>query len=247
MKDKTILITGGTTGIGLATAQLLSAEGARVIVTGRNPDTLAAAQRSLPSNAVVLRSDAGSREASQELAREIALHARRLDGAFLNAGVAIFAPLEQASPQNYDDMFNVNVRGPFFQLQALLPLLGNPSSVVFNASIAGSMAFAGSSLYSATKAAVISFGKTLAVELAPRGVRVNVLSPGPIDTPIIKKLGMSGEDLKNFEATTTGKSLLKRWGTSAEVAKLARFLLSDDSSNIVGTEIVIDGGVRLAA
>ena len=246
MTNKTILITGGTTGIGLATAQLLSAEGAKVIVTGRNPETLAAAQKLLPASAVILKSDAGSVSAAQALGGEVKKHVDRLDGAFLNAGVAQFSPIEAATPQQYDDMFSINVRGPYFQLQSLLPLLGNPSSVVFTSSLAASIAFPATSLYSATKAAVVSFGKTLAVELAPRGIRVNVLSPGPIATPIIQKLSLSAEAQQGFEETTAAKSLLKRFGTAEEVAKLARFLLSEDSSYIIGAEILIDGGVRLS-
>jgi NAD(P)-dependent dehydrogenase (short-subunit alcohol dehydrogenase family) len=244
MKNKTILVTGGTTGIGLATAQLLIAEGAKVIVTGRNPETLAAARKALP-DAVVLASDSADLAAAQALGEEIRKHAPRLDGAFLNAGIATFSPIEAATPKNYDDMFNVNVRGLYFQLQSLLPLLGNPSSVVLTSSIAGSIAFPGASIYSATKAAVISIGKTLAVELAGKGVRVNVLSPGPIDTPILKKSGMSDEALKGFEEGMAAKSLQKRMGKPEEVARAARFLLSEDSSNITGTELIIDGGTRL--
>jgi NAD(P)-dependent dehydrogenase (short-subunit alcohol dehydrogenase family) len=244
MKNKTILITGGTTGIGLATAQLLSSQGAKIIVTGRNPETLASAKKIL-NGAVVLSSDAADLGAAQALGGEVKKYADQLDAAFLNAGVATFVPLEAATPKNYDDMFNVNVRGLYFQLQSLLPLLSNPSSAVFTSSIAGSIAFAGTSIYSATKAAVISLGKTLAVELAARGVRVNVLSPGPIDTPIIKKIGLPAEQQKGFEETVVAKSLLKRFGTSEEVARAARFLLSEDSSNITGTELIIDGGVRL--
>jgi short-subunit dehydrogenase len=143
----------------------------------------------------------------------------------LNAGLATFGAFDAATPKNHDDMFNVNVRGLYFQLQSLLPLLGNPSSVMFTSSIAGSVALAGASIYSATKAAVISLGKTLAVELAPRGVRVNVLSPGPIDTPILKKVGLAADQQKAFEETIVAKSLLKRFGTSDEVARAARFLL----------------------
>jgi NAD(P)-dependent dehydrogenase (short-subunit alcohol dehydrogenase family) len=244
MKNKTVLITGGTTGIGLATAQLLSAEGAKVIITGRNPETLAAAKKVLTS-VVVLSSDAGDLAAAQALGGEIKQFADNLDGVFLNAGIGAFAPIDAVTPKHYDDLFNVNVRGLYFQLQSLLPLLGNPSSVVFTSSIAGSIAFAGSSVYSATKAAVISLGKTLAVELAQRGVRVNVLSPGPIDTPILKKSGLPPDQQKGFEEMVVAKSLLKRFGTSDEVARAARFLLSEDSSNITGTELIIDGGVRL--
>jgi NAD(P)-dependent dehydrogenase (short-subunit alcohol dehydrogenase family) len=244
MNPKTILITGGTTGIGLATAQRLSAEGAKIIVTGRNPQTLAAAKKTL-SGVLVLPSDSGDLAAAQALGDQIKTFADRLDGAFLNAGVATFGPFDAATPKHYDDLFNVNVRGLYFQLQSLLPLLANPSSVVLTASIAGSIALAGGSIYAATKAAVISLGKTLAVELAPRGVRVNVLSPGPIDTPILKKVGLPADQLKGFEESFAAKSLLKRLGTSDEVARAARFLLSEDSSNITGTELIIDGGVRL--
>jgi NAD(P)-dependent dehydrogenase (short-subunit alcohol dehydrogenase family) len=241
MKNKTILITGGTTGIGLATAQLLIAEGAKVIVTGRNPETLAAAQKKMPG-VTVIKSDSASLSAAQSLGDEVKKHTDRLDGAFLNAGVAQFAPFEAMTPQQYDDMFNTNVRGAFFQLQSLLPLLGNPSTVVITSSVAASLAFPTTSLYSATKAAVVSFGKTLAVELAPRGIRVNVLSPGPVDTPIINKVGISDEGKEEF----ANQTLLKRFGRADEVAKLARFLLSDDSSFIIGENAVIDGGARLA-
>jgi NAD(P)-dependent dehydrogenase (short-subunit alcohol dehydrogenase family) len=244
MNNKTILITGGTTGIGLATAQLLSADGAKVIVTGRNPETLAAAKKVL-TDVVVLRSDASDLAAAQALGGEVKKYVDHLDGVFLNAGIATFAPIEATTPKNYDDMFNVNVRGLYFQLQSLLPVLGTSSSIVFTSSIAGSIAFATTSIYSATKAAVISLGKTLAVELAPRGVRVNVLSPGPIDTPILNKTGLPADQLKGFEETIVAKSLLKRFGTSDEVARAARFLLSEESSNITGTELIIDGGVRL--
>jgi len=243
--NKTFLITGGTTGIGLATAQLLSAEGAKVIVTGRNPETLASVKKVL-NGVVVHPSDAGDLAAAQALGEEVKKYVDHLDGAFLNAGVGTFQPIEAATPKNYDDMFNVNVRGLYFQLQSLLPLLGNPSSVVFTSSIAGSTAFATASIYSATKAAIISLGRTLAVELAQRGVRVNVLSPGPIDTPIQKKTGLPPDQAKGVVEMLVARSLLKRIGTSDEVARAARFLLSEDSSNITGTELIIDGGVRLA-
>jgi NAD(P)-dependent dehydrogenase (short-subunit alcohol dehydrogenase family) len=245
MKNKTILITGGTSGIGLATAQLLSTEGARVIVTGRNPETLAAARAALPETAIVLASDAGSLTAAQSLGAEVRKHVDILDGAFLNAGIATFAPMESHTPQHFDDIFNINVRGPFFQLQSLLPLLANPSTVVFTASVVASIGFPNSSIYSASKAALVSFGKTLAVELAPRGIRINVLSPGPVETPIFGKLNLPDNAMKSFEEATKAKALLKRFGQPDEIARTARFLLSPDSSFIVGSEVIIDGGIRL--
>ena len=245
MHNKNILITGGTSGIGLATAQLLSAGGAKVLVTGRNPATLAAAQKVLPAGAVILPSDSGSLSSSQALGAAVRQHVPHLDGAFLNAGIGQFGPIEAMTPQHFDDMFQVNVRGLFFQLQSLLPLLANPSSVVFNASVVAQLGLPGTSLYSATKAAVVSFGKTLAVELAPRGIRVNTLSPGPIATPIYSKLGMDADGQKGFEESMAAQSVFKRFGTADEVAQLARFLLSDESRYIVGTEMLVDGGVRL--
>jgi len=245
MKNKTLLITGGTTGIGLATAQLLSAEGAKVIVTGRNPETLAAARALLPAGTVILKSDSGSLAEAQALGAEVSRHAARLDGVFLNAGIGQFGPIEAMTPKHFDDMFGVNVRGLYFQLQSLLPLLANPSSVVFNASVVAQLGLPAASIYSATKAAVVSLGKTLAVELAPRGIRINTLSPGPITTPIYSKLGFPAEAQKGFEDSMAAQSLLKRFGTAGEVARLARFLLSDDSSYVIGTDFLVAGGVNL--
>lgn len=245
MKNQTILITGGTTGIGLATAQLLQADGARVIVTGRNPETLAAARTTLGAKAIVIASDSGSLADAQNLGTEIKKHTAQLDGVFLNAGIGQFGPIEAMTPKHFDDMFGVNVRGLYFQLQSLLPLLANPSAVLLNASVVAELGFPATSLYSATKAAVVSFGKSLAVELAPRGVRLNTLSPGPIATPIYGKLGFPAEAQKGFEDSMAAQSLFKRFGTADEVAKLARFLLSSDSSFIVGENVTVDGGVRL--
>jgi NAD(P)-dependent dehydrogenase (short-subunit alcohol dehydrogenase family) len=244
MKNQTILITGGTTGIGLATAQLLQAQGARVLVTGRNPATLATARAALGPTAIVIPSDSASLADAQGLGAAVKEHAAQLDGVFLNAGIGQFGPIEAMTPQHFDDMFHVNVRGVFFQLQSLLPVLANPSSVVLNASVVAQLGLPTTSLYSATKAAVVSLGKSLAVELAPRGIRINTVSPGPITTPIYGKLGFPAEAQKGFEDSMAAQSLFKRFGTAEEVAKLVRFLLSSDSSYIVGDEIVIDGGVR---
>lgn len=245
MKNKTILITGGTTGIGLATAQLLQSEGARVLVTGRNPETLAAARAALGPTVVVVPSDSGSIDDAQQLGSAVRRHADSLDGVFLNAGVGRFGPIEAMTLKIFDEMFNVNVRGIYFQLQSLLGLLANPSSVVMNASVVAQLGLPSTSIYAATKAAVVSLGKALAVELAPRGIRINTLSPGPISTPIYGKLGMPPDAQKGFEEQMASQSLLKRFGTPQEVAKLARFLLSGDSSYVVGADMTIDGGVRL--
>jgi NAD(P)-dependent dehydrogenase (short-subunit alcohol dehydrogenase family) len=245
MKNKTILITGGTTGIGLATAQLLQAEGARVLVTGRNPATLEAARTKLGPSAVVLASDSGSLADAKGLGAAVLRHAKRLDGVFLNAGIGQFGPIEAMTEKIFDDTFNVNVRGVYFQLQSLLGLLANPSSVVLNASVVAQLGFPMSSIYSASKAAVVSLGKTLSVELAPRGIRVNTLSPGPVRTPIMGKLGLPADAEKGFEESMAAQSLLKRMGNPDEIARLARFLLSEDSSFMIGVDVTIDGGIRL--
>src|SRR5688572_11130503 len=189
----TYLITGGTTGIGLAAAQLLLADGARIIATGRNAETLTEARELLGPDAVVLRSDSGSLEDARALADLIRPHAETLDGVFFNAGVGQFGPWETLTPAQFDTMFAVNVRGPFFQLQSVLPLLRNPSSVVLNASVAGLLGLPATSIYAASKAALASLGRTLASELTPRGVRVNTISPGPITTPLYGKLGLTSE------------------------------------------------------
>jgi NAD(P)-dependent dehydrogenase (short-subunit alcohol dehydrogenase family) len=247
MKDKIVLVTGGTTGIGLATAQLLAADGARVIVTGRNPETLAAAKALLPASALIVKSDSGSLAESQALGTELRQQGvTRLDGAFLNAGIGKFGPIDAATPQDFEQQFNINVRGPYFQIQSLLPLLANPSAIVINASVVAGVNFEHSSIYSATKAAVVSFGKTLGAELAPRGIRVNTLSPGPVETPIFSKLGLPPEAAKDLLHSIGQSTLLKRAGRPEEIAKLARFLLSEDASFILGEDIVVDGGLRHA-
>lgn len=243
MKNLNVLITGGTTGIGLATAKLLLEEGARVAVTGRNSATLEQAKQALPG-AIVLRSDSASLEDARRLGEQVADHLPTIDALFLNAGVGKFGPVEAMTPELFGEMFDINVRGPYFQLQSLLPRLANPSSVLINASIVARLGFPGTSVYSATKAAVVALAKSLAVELAPRGIRVNTVSPGPVQTPIYGKLGMPTDAQNDFESRMAESTLVKRFGTPDEVAHLARFLLSPQSSFIVGEDIAIDGGIQ---
>jgi NAD(P)-dependent dehydrogenase (short-subunit alcohol dehydrogenase family) len=188
--SKTVLVTGGSSGIGLATARAFAAEGARVVITGRDNEALEQAKAILGANAVAVTSDAGNTADAQSLASILAANGVRLDAVFVNAGAAKFAAFQDVDETLWDQIFNTNIKGPYFQVQALLPLLNPGASIVINGSINARIGMPNTSVYAASKAAVISLAKTLSAELLPRGVRVNVLSPGPVSTPIYGKLGL---------------------------------------------------------
>jgi NAD(P)-dependent dehydrogenase (short-subunit alcohol dehydrogenase family) len=237
------LVTGGTTGIGLAVARLLHAQGHAVVVTGQNPDTLAAAKRALPDDVVVLRADARSLEDADRVAAELSRRFGRVDVAFLNAGVAKFAPLEAIDEAFFDDQFDVNVKGLLFTLQKILPLLGKGSSVILNSSVIAGKGIASTAVYAATKAAVSSLVRSLSVELAPRGIRVNAVSPGPIETPIYGKLGIPADALGGFKDGMTAQVPLARFGSSDEVARTVAFLASAAASYVSGADLAVDGAL----
>jgi NAD(P)-dependent dehydrogenase (short-subunit alcohol dehydrogenase family) len=243
LNGKVALITGGTTGIGLATAKLFLKEGAQVAVTGRSAGTLADAQQELGAGALVVRSDASSLADTDKLIEQVRAKFGKIDILFANAGVAKFAPLDQADEAAFDEMFGINVKGLYFTVQKALPLIPDGGSVLLNASVVSKKAFPGTSVYSASKAAVRSFGRTLAAELAPRRIRVNTISPGPVSTPIFGKLGLDAGATKQFEDTMAQSVALKRVGQAEEIASAALFLASDDSSYVVGTELLVDGGL----
>lgn len=245
LDGKTALITGGTTGIGLAAARLFHTEGARVFITGRNEETLAQARRELPADIVAIRSDASRLQDVDALAAAVAAKTDRLDVVFVNAGIARFLPIEAVTPEIYDEMFAVNVRGAYFTIQKLLPLLKQGSSIVLTTSVAGDLGMATASVYSATKAALSSLARTLSNELAPRGIRVNEVSPGPIETPIYDKLGMPADQTAGMKQMMAGLVPLRRMGSPEEVARAALFLASDDSSYLLGAKVRIDGGLML--
>jgi NAD(P)-dependent dehydrogenase (short-subunit alcohol dehydrogenase family) len=242
LDNKIAVITGGTTGIGLATAQLFIEEGAKVIVTGRNPETLDQAKKILGPGADVIAADTSDLKAVEQLFKTIAERYKKINALFVNAGIAKFAPLAQSSPEFFDDQFNVNVRGAYFTVQHAVPLIADGGAILFTASMVTSIAEPMSSVYSATKAALRSFGRSLAGELAPR-IRVNTVSPGPIETPIFGKLGLPSEVIQAFAADMLQRNPLKRFGQSHEVAKAALFLLSDESAYTTGTELFVDGGM----
>jgi NAD(P)-dependent dehydrogenase (short-subunit alcohol dehydrogenase family) len=243
LKGKIALITGGTTGIGFATAQLFQKEGAQVIVTGRNPKTVAEAQKALGRGVLAVASDASNLAETEALMKIVAEKFGRLDVLFANAGIVQFAPVEQVDEGFFDRNFDVNVKGLFFTVKKSLGLLSDGGAVLLNASVASRKGFAGASIYSATKAAVRSFGRTLAAELAPRRIRVVTISPGPVATALFSKLEMPKEAVDAIAAGWAEGVALKRIGRPEEIANLALFLASDEASFITGTEVFADGGL----
>lgn len=241
--NKTVLVTGGSSGIGLASAKAFAAEGARVIITGRDAVALEQAQTALGGSIIGLRNDAGNLADAKALARSLAERHLRLDAVFLNAGVAKFAAFSDVEEALWNEMFDINVKGPYFQLKALLPLLNPGASILINGSINARIGMPNSSVYAASKAAVISLAKTLSAELLPRGVRVNVVSPGPVTTPIYEKLGLDASALEATAAQIQNQIPLGRFGTSDEIAATVLHLSASESAYIVGSEIIVDGGM----
>jgi NAD(P)-dependent dehydrogenase (short-subunit alcohol dehydrogenase family) len=240
LQGKTVVITGGSSGIGYASAQAFIAQGARVLITGRNADALAAVGQEL--RALTQVADVCNAADLQVLAARVRQEFGHLDVLFANAGVAFASPLEQTSPALFDTLFDTNVKGVFFTVQALAPLMSSGASVVLNTSWLGEVGTAGLSLLSASKAAVRSLTRSLAAELHPRGVRVNAVSPGAIATPIHAKTGMAPDQLEAFAARLSAAIPLGRFGQADEVAAAALFLASDESRYMLGAEVVVDGG-----
>lgn len=243
LTNKRALITGGTSGIGLATARQFVAEGARVAITGSSEASIAAARAELGDGVLILRSDAGKVADQAPLARAIGEAFGGLDIVFVNAGVAELKPVEQWDEAAFDRTVSINLKGPYFLLQALLPLLANPSSIVLNTSVNAHIGMPGSSVYAASKAGLISLARTLSGELIGRGIRVNAVSPGPISTPLYGKLGMSEAQLQQVAESIRTQVPAGRFGNASEIAKAVVFLASDEASFTVGSELLIDGGM----
>jgi NAD(P)-dependent dehydrogenase (short-subunit alcohol dehydrogenase family) len=243
LKGKRALITGGTSGIGLETAHQFINEGARVAVTGRDPATLDAARKELGSGALVIAADAADPAAQKEVAEAVRTGFSALDILFINAGIAELRPIAQWDEAGFDRTFAVNVKGPFFLIQALLPLFAKPASVVINASVNAHIGMPNTTVYGASKAALLSFSRTMSGELRSRGIRVNAVSPGPIQTPLYGKLGLSDADLKQVAASIQSQVPAGRFGTPAEIASAVVFLASDEAAFTVGSELMIDGGM----
>jgi NAD(P)-dependent dehydrogenase (short-subunit alcohol dehydrogenase family) len=243
LKNKRALITGGTSGIGLETARQFIAEGARVAITGKNPATLDAARKELGESVLVIASDASDVAAQKTVAESIRQAFGGLDILFVNAGIADLRPIGQWDETGFDRSFALNVKGPYFLIQALLPLLANPASIVINASVNAHIGMPNTSVYGATKAAILSLARTLSGELIARGIRVNAISPGPISTPLYGKLGLPAADLKAVSASIQSQVPAGRFGEPSEIAKAVVFLASDESAFTVGAELQIDGGM----
>ena len=243
LKNKRALITGGTTGIGLETARQFLAEGARVAVTGMNPTTLEAAREALGADALIVPSDAGNPGSQESLAHIIGDAFGKLDILFVNAGIVDMRPVGKWDEQAFDRSFAINLKGPFFLIQALLPIFANPASIVLNGSVNAHIGMPNTSIYGASKAALLSLARTLSGELTPRGIRVNAISPGPIATPLYGKLGLPETELKTVAASIQSQIPAGRFGNPIEIAKAVVFLASDESSFTVGSELVIDGGM----
>ncbi len=246
LKDKVAVITGGNSGIGYATAAEFIAEGATVIITGRNETALKDAVANLGSAAHYIVSDAAQLAENQTVAAKVtALGFNKIDILFYNAGVAQFAPVSDMTVEMYEANTNINYRGAFFTTQNLLPIINEGGAIIFNTTFLATGTMPGNSAYGASKAALVSLGKTLAVELASKKIRVNSLSPGAISTPIYNKLGMNEEQLGAFAASFIPKIPLARFGEANEIAKAAAFLASSEASYVTGAELLVDGGTAV--
>lgn len=241
-EGKTALITGGSTGIGFATAKLLVSGGARVMITGRSAAALEVAQKELGPQALAIVSDTADGASIAALGARVREGLGGLDLLFINAGIAKFLPYEAVTPAFFDEMVGINTRGAFFTVQALAPLIRRGGAIVLNTSVVDEKGIAMSTVYSASKAALRSLARTLATELLPAGIRVNAVSPGPIDTPIYAKLGLPAEARAGFETQMREGNPMKRFGHADEVARAACFL-GFEATYTTGAELPVDGGL----
>ena len=240
---KVALVTGGNSGLGLAAAKAFAAEGADVVISGRDRPKLDAAVAGIGAQAIGVVADVSRVQDIVTLMREVESRKGRIDVLFANAGIARFAPIESVTESDWDGLMGTNVKGLYFTVQQALPLMRRGGAIVLNASLAASKGVPNASLYSASKAATRSLGRSLGAELVDRGIRVNVVSPGPIETPIFQTFGVGTDDLAAMKRQWAGDNPMKRFGTAEEVARAVLFLASDEASYITGVEVPVDGGV----
>lgn len=240
---RTILVVGGNSGIGLASAKAFADEGGRVAITGRNLDTLEMARREIGGDTLAISADTGMLADIDRVAGEVRRVFSKLDVLFYNAGGAAFSAIEHVSEADWDSLMAVNLKGAFFTIQKLLPLMPVGAAILITSSIAWKKAIPGSAVYATGKAGIHALGKALAAELAPRGIRVNVISPGPIETPLIDRTGgLPPEAIPATLKIMSDNTMLKRMGTSEEVAAAALFLASPEASFVTGADLFVDGG-----
>jgi NAD(P)-dependent dehydrogenase (short-subunit alcohol dehydrogenase family) len=242
LEGKVAVVTGGNSGIGLATAKRLQEEGAKVAIAGRSRKTLDDAVRAIGNGVVAVQADVAKLTDVDKLYAEVSKKLGKIDVLFVNAGVAKFAPLAETTESLYDENFDINIKGAYFTIQKALPFLNDGASIILNTSVAGTTGNPGASAYSATKAALRSLARTAAAELVGRGIRVNTVAPGPIVTPILGRTGLPKEAIDEFTKRVVERVPMKRFGQPEEVAGAVAFLASQDASYITGVEINVDGG-----
>lgn len=241
---KHALITGGTSGIGLETARQFLAEGATVAITGRSANGLDAAKREFGRDILTIRSDAGDIAGQEALAAELRAAWPKLDILYVNAADVTHRPFADWDEATFDALMATNLKGPFFLIRALLPLFANPASIILCGSVSAHIGLPQSSAYAASKAGLLSLARTLSGELKDRGIRINGLSPGPTETPALGKLGLEAQEEAALRDEIRRLVPIGRMGAPVELAKAAVFLASDESSFVVGAELLVDGGVR---
>lgn len=243
LANKVAVITGGSSGIGLATAQAFMQEGAKVVLFGRNQQTLTAAVAGLGEGVVAIQGDASNLADLDRLYATVSQQVGKIDVIIVNAGVAPFRPVEQVDEAHFDKIMDTNVKGAYFTVQKALPVLNDSASIVLIASAATALGLPGASVYSASKAALRSLARTLSAELVSRGIRVNAISPGPIETPLFGKTELPPEAVSEAGEALMSRVPMKRMGQPEEMAKVILFLASSDSSYVLGTELFADGGM----
>ncbi|MDX2139203.1 MAG: SDR family oxidoreductase [Chloroflexota bacterium] len=245
LAGKVVLVTGGSSGIGFAAAQEFIRLGARVAITGRDAKALREAEIQLGSSASGFQADARDLKALDTLYRNVHDQLGKIDVLFVNAGITQLGSIEMTTEQSFDETMDINFKGAFFTIQKALPVMNNGGSIILNGSVNAHVGFSNLSVYSASKAALQSLARTLSVELAERGIRVNTLTIGPINTPLFGKLGVPADALQAFAGQVQKRVVNGRFGKPEEVAKAAAFLASSDSSFINGAEITADGGLMV--
>lgn len=243
LEGKVAVITGGNSGIGLATARTFAAHGAKVAIAGRDPQTLEKAAKEIGRDTLAIRADVANPAELDGLFRQVKERFGGIDVLFVNAGIAQFAPLSEATAEHFDEVVGVNLKGAYFTIQKALPLLNDGASVILTTTSVHRLGLPGTSVYAASKAAVRSLARTLSAELLGRGIRVNAIAPGPIETPILGRLGLSPEAVNGLAQGLLGRVPVKRFGRPEDIAEAVLFLASPESAYIVGVEVNVDGGM----